>query len=102
ILFGDGPLITADTLRALQAKRQETKAAIVVAGFIAENTAAFGRLVLDDKGALTAIVETADATPEQRAIKLCNGGIMLIAGDKLMPLLDQIKDNNSKKEFYLT
>ena len=79
------------SLTHASAKRQETKAAIVVAGFEPGDTASFGRLVLDDKGALTAIVETADATPEQKQIKLCNGGIMLFAGDKIIGLLDQIK-----------
>jgi bifunctional UDP-N-acetylglucosamine pyrophosphorylase / glucosamine-1-phosphate N-acetyltransferase len=102
VLFGDGPLVTPESIRTLQQKRQETKAAIVVAGFLPEDTAAFGRLVLDDKGALTAIVETAEAMPEQKQIKLCNGGIMLFAGDKILSLLDQIKNSNSKKEFYLT
>jgi bifunctional UDP-N-acetylglucosamine pyrophosphorylase/glucosamine-1-phosphate N-acetyltransferase len=102
ILFGDGPLVTANSLLALQQKRQETKAAIVVAGFTPDDAAAFGRLVLDDKGALTSIVEYADATPAQRAIKLCNGGIMLFAGEKILPLLDQLRNDNAKKEFYLT
>jgi len=102
VLFGDGPLVTPDSLRTLQQKRQETKAAIVVAGFLPDDTAALGRLVLDDKGALTAIIETADATLEQKQIKLCNGGIMLFAGDKILGLLDQIKNDNSKKEYYLT
>jgi len=102
ILFGDSPLVTADSLRALQAKRQETKATIVIAGFIPADPASYGRLVVDPKGALAAIVEFNDATLEQRAIRLCNSGIMLIAGDKLGGLLDQLKNDNSKKEFYLT
>ena len=102
VLFGDAPLVTAEALRGLQKKRQETNAAVVVAGFTPADPAAYGRLIVDKAGHLTAIVEASDATPEQRAIKLCNGGIMLFAGGKLWPLLDQIRDDNSKKEFYLT
>ncbi len=102
VLFGDGPLVTADSLRAMQDKRSETNAAIVVAGYTPDDPGSNGRLILDAKGQLTEIVETAEATPEQRKIRLCNGGIMLFAAEKLWPLLDQLKDNNSKKEFYLT
>ncbi len=102
VLFGDAPLVTAEALRGLQTKRQETGAAIVVAGFTPPNPAPYGRLVLDTAGNLSAIVEAADASPEQRAINLCNGGIMLFAGGKLWPLLDQLRDDNAKKEFYLT
>jgi bifunctional UDP-N-acetylglucosamine pyrophosphorylase/glucosamine-1-phosphate N-acetyltransferase len=102
VLFGDAPLVTADSLRALQKKRQETKAAIVAAGFRPQDPAANGRLILDNKGQLTAIVEAADATPEQRAITLCNGGIMLFDGGKMWKFLDALTNNNVKKEFYLT
>jgi bifunctional UDP-N-acetylglucosamine pyrophosphorylase/glucosamine-1-phosphate N-acetyltransferase len=102
VLFGDAPLITPEALKNLQQRRAETNAAIVVAGFTPENPGAYGRLVLDAKGNLAGIVEAADATTEQREIRLCNGGIMLFAGDKLSGLLDQLKDNNAKKEFYLT
>lgn len=102
ILFGDAPLITATALRNLQMKRQETKAAIVVAGFVPADPSPYGRLIIDAKGNLTGIVEAKEAMPEQRAIKLCNGGVMLFAADKLLGLLDKLRDNNSKKEFYLT
>ena len=90
ILFGDAPLVTADALRTLQRKRQETSAAIVVAGFIPKDPSPYGRLMLDGQGNLTSIVEAADALPEQSAVKLWNGGIMLFAAEKLWPLLDQL------------
>ena len=102
ILFGDAPLLTADAIEKLRQKRHESKAAIVVAGFRPKDPGSYGRLQLDNKGNLKAIIEVADATKEQKEIPLCNGGIMLFAADKLGPLLEQIKDNNAKKEFYLT
>lgn len=102
VLFGDASLITADTLRAMQARRQETGAAIVVAGFTPPDPAPYGRLVTDTKGELTAIVEAADASPEISKVTLCNSGIMLFAAGQLWPLLDQLRDDNAKQEFYLT
>ena len=102
VMCGDTPLVTADALRSLKNKRQETGAAIVVAGFTPPEPGPYGRLVMDKAGHLTAIIEASDATPEQKTIRLCNGGIMLFASGKLWPLLDQLRDDNSKKEFYLT
>lgn len=102
VLFGDTPLVTAEALEALQKKRAETKADIVVAGFEPEDPGAYGRLVLNDSGNLEAIVEAKDATPRQLEIKLCNGGIMLFSPKCLWRLIDKIKNNNAKNEFYLT
>jgi len=101
VLFGDAPLVTAEALRNLQRKRIESGAAIVVAGFSPTDQAPYGRLIVES-GQLTAIVEAADATEAQRAIRLCNGGIMLFADGKLWPLLDKLRDDNAKHEFYLT
>jgi bifunctional UDP-N-acetylglucosamine pyrophosphorylase/glucosamine-1-phosphate N-acetyltransferase len=103
VIFGDTPLITANTLRSLQAKKEQKKAAIAVAGFETDEPGAYGRLVLNNDGNVDKIVEAADATPTQcEMIKLCNGGIMLFSSDKLWPLIDKLKDDNAKKEFYLT
>jgi bifunctional UDP-N-acetylglucosamine pyrophosphorylase/glucosamine-1-phosphate N-acetyltransferase len=102
VLFGDGPLITPESLRLMQRKREETGAAVVVAGFSPENPAAYGRLIIDETGNLAEIVEASEATPEQNAIKLCNGGVMLFEASKLWPMLDQLRDDNVKKEFFLT
>ena len=102
VLFGDAPLVTAGTLRDLQQKRVESGAAIVVAGFTPADPTPYGRLITDKAGHLTAIIEASDATPEQRAIGLCNGCIMLFASGKLWPLLEKLRDDNAKREFYLT
>jgi bifunctional UDP-N-acetylglucosamine pyrophosphorylase/glucosamine-1-phosphate N-acetyltransferase len=102
VLFADSPLITAASLRAMQRKRQETNASIVVAGFTPADPAAYGRLITDKSGNLSEIIETSEATSEQRAINLCNGGVMLFDAAKLWPLLDQLRDDNAKKEFFLT
>jgi len=102
VLFGDSPLVTSNSLRLLQKKREETKACVVVAGFSPEDPASYGRLVTDKNGHLSAIVEASEASPAQLAIGLCNGGIMLFDGAKLWSLLDKLTDQNAKKEFFLT
>lgn len=102
VLFGDTPLLEPATLQALRDKRQATNATIVVAGFQAVDPAAYGRLMMAKDGQLDAIIEAKDATPEQLAVTLCNGGIMLFDGTKLWSLLDALQNNNAKQEFYLT
>ncbi len=102
VLFGDTPLVTPESLQSLRGRQKETGASIVVSGFTPEDPAAYGRLIVGKPGELEAIVETADASPEQKAIRLCNGGIMLFEAAKLWPLLEKVRDDNAKKEFYLT
>ncbi len=81
ILYGDAPLVTTATLAALLAERRRAPAAAAaVLGMRPESPGAYGRLVLDRDGALAAIVEAADCTPEQRALTLCNSGLMAVDG----------------------
>jgi bifunctional UDP-N-acetylglucosamine pyrophosphorylase/glucosamine-1-phosphate N-acetyltransferase len=100
IAYGDQPLITAATLRALRARLSD--AGVAVLGFTPEHPAAYGRLILDSKGALAAIREHRDATAEERRIGLCNSGVMAVRADILRRLLPKIGSDNAKREFYLT
>tara|TARA_R110000868_G_scaffold293209_2_gene553713 strand:- start:16706 stop:18061 length:1356 start_codon:yes stop_codon:yes gene_type:complete len=101
VIFGDTPLVRAETLTGMvDACTPDTP--IVVLGFEAADPAAYGRLVLDAKGALAAIVELKDATAKQRAITLCNGGAMAIRLEHLEKLLGQLTDKNRAGEYYLT
>jgi bifunctional UDP-N-acetylglucosamine pyrophosphorylase / glucosamine-1-phosphate N-acetyltransferase len=103
VLLGDAPLVTTATLAAVLAERRRApEAAIVVAGMRPADGGAYGRLVLAPDGALEAIVEAADCTPEQRAIAVCNSGLMAIDGRRLFSLLDGIGTGNAKGERYLT
>ncbi len=103
ILYGDTPLIETATLRRMIEKRRasETCAAVVL-GFEPDDPAEYGRLVTDAAGNLTEIVEFADATPEQKAIRLCNSGVMAISGGHLESLISAIDNRNAKGEYYLT
>jgi bifunctional UDP-N-acetylglucosamine pyrophosphorylase / glucosamine-1-phosphate N-acetyltransferase len=100
IVYGDTPLIRAATLNKLRAPLA-AGAAVVVLGFRPADPSGYGRLVVDgDK--LIAIREEADTSEAEKAIGLCNGGIMALAGTHALSILDRIGDDNRKREFYLT
>ena len=103
ILFGDTPLITPETLSAMiAAKRTPTAPGVVVLGMQVEQENAYGRLILGADGTLNRIVEFNDATREERAVTLCNSGVMLVDGERLFGWLHQIGNDNAKCEYYLT
>jgi bifunctional UDP-N-acetylglucosamine pyrophosphorylase / glucosamine-1-phosphate N-acetyltransferase len=102
VVYGDTPLITAETLGRMVEERRRSDAAVVVLGMRVAPPNAYGRLVLDAAGNLDAIVEAAEASAEILALDLCNSGVMVIDGKALFPLVDRVKDDNSKGEFYLT
>ncbi len=100
VLYGDTPLVRPETLQAMLDARAHG-AAVVVLGFEAAEPGDYGRLVTDKAG-LAAIVEARDATPEQRAIRLCNSGILAADASLLFDLLAGVEPNNAKGEYYLT
>ncbi|MFN3233142.1 MAG: bifunctional UDP-N-acetylglucosamine diphosphorylase/glucosamine-1-phosphate N-acetyltransferase GlmU [Alphaproteobacteria bacterium] len=103
VAFGDTPLITRDTLdHLLDRRRADDDPTVVVLGFRPDDPAEYGRLVVGKKGKLKAIVEYRDATPDERAIGLCNSGVMVIDGRYCLSLLDAIGNENAKGEYYLT
>jgi len=101
VLYGDTPLVRAETMRAA-AGACAGGSAVSVLGFHPSHFHQYGRLITDDSGALTAIVEARDATPEQLEVNLYNSGVMAFDGRHLQGLLDQLDTNNSKGEYYLT
>jgi bifunctional UDP-N-acetylglucosamine pyrophosphorylase/glucosamine-1-phosphate N-acetyltransferase len=100
IVFADTPLIRSDTLDRMRACLAKG-AAVVVLGFRARDPTGYGRLVTDN-GRLLAIREDRDASDEERAISLCNGGLMALRGEIALEVLERIDDRNAKREFYLT
>ncbi len=108
VVFADTPLITSGLLQ--QARRvidpdNGRDAAghgdIAVIGFRSDNPFGYGRLI-EDKGQIIAIREERDASSAEKAITLCNGGLMAMRGVGALSLLDQIGNDNAKGEFYLT
>ena len=107
ILYGDVPLIKAETLeemiRVRRASCEGGKApSAVVLGFTPKDAAAYGRLVTKADGSLESIVEYKDASDDERAITLCNSGIMCVDNSLLFSMLDDVNNDNAAKEYYLT
>src|SRR5246500_2741724 len=99
VVFGDAPLISAETFERLRAPLKNG-AALAVLGFRAADPTGYGRLLAEGDH-LVAIREHADATPEERKVTLCNAGVMAFDGSKALEIIDRIGNANSKGEYYL-
>lgn len=103
IVFGDSPLITTASLqRMIDIRRQMPAVGLTFSGMRPADPARYGRMVMDDDGTLKKIVEFKDATAEEKAITLCNGGIVAADGAKLFDWLSQVGNDNAQGEYYLT
>ena len=100
IVYGDTPFIRPATLKRLRAALA-ANAAVAVLGFRPADPAGYGRLIVAG-GKLIAIREEADASAGERAIDLCNGGIMALSGAQALAILERIGAHNRKGEYYLT
>ena len=100
VVFGDTPLITPATLERLRGAVAHG-AAVAVLGFRPADPTGYGRLVVED-GQLVAIREEKDASAAERALTLCNAGVMALDGRQALAILDRIDDRNAKREFYLS
>ena len=119
VLYGDTPFIGAGALGRM-ARARARGADVVVLGFEAADPGRYGRLVTDasarngdedgmqdsvqDGGEerLLRIVEFKDAGPAERAIRLCNSGVVMADSALLWDLIDAVGDDNAAGEFYLT
>lgn len=101
VLFGDGPLIRPATLENMKG-RITAGSDLAVLGFEAADPTGYGRLIVDKDGHLTAIREEKDANAEERAVTLCNSGVMSFKAPVLRDVIGRIDNKNSQQEFYLT
>ena len=102
VLNGDVPALTVDLIRALVDTHRSEGAAATVLAFEPEDTRSYGRIVRDASGRLARIVEAADASPEERALREVNSGIYVFRADKLWPVLDRLEPHNAQGELYVT
>ncbi len=100
VIFADTPLVRAETLRKLRGTLADG-AAVAVLGFKAADPSGYGRL-LTRGDELVAIREHSDATPEERKIGFCNGGLMALSGRHALAMLERIGNANAKAEYYLS
>ena len=101
VLYADNPLITAETLRRLIARRRAPDTGLALLAMRPCDPGRYGRIVARD-GRVERIVEWADASPAQRAIDLCNAGVLCAAAGDLACWLDAVGRDNAKGEYYLT
>ena len=99
VLYADNPLIRPDTLRRLRAAR--TEAGLVLLAMRPAEPGQYGR-VLTAGDTVERIVEWADATEAERAVGLCNAGVICAAAPDLERWLRAVRNDNSKGEYYLT
>ncbi len=102
ILAGDGPLIRGEVLRTLHNAHTEDNAAASMATAVLDDPTGYGRVVRDARGEFVEIVEQADATPQQREIREVFPSYYCIKADALLLALSKLKNENAKREYYLT
>jgi bifunctional UDP-N-acetylglucosamine pyrophosphorylase / glucosamine-1-phosphate N-acetyltransferase len=102
VLSGDTPLLTTELLSSLVDAHRGSGAAATVLSFVPDDIRSYGRIVRNETGDLVAIVEAADASPEELAIQEANSSIYVFRADALWPALAELKPANAQGELYLT
>ena len=102
VLDAAAPLLTPALLEELVAAHARERADVTVLTIEPDEPLPYGRVVRGDDGSVQAIVEEADATPEQRAIRELNTSIYVFEADALWRALEQLDDGNAQGELYLT
>jgi bifunctional UDP-N-acetylglucosamine pyrophosphorylase/glucosamine-1-phosphate N-acetyltransferase len=102
VLYGDTPFVEADTLeRMLDRLDGGDGPGVVVLGSCPEDPAAYGRIILGQGDSIAKMVEYRDATEEERAVRLCNSGMMAVRAPDLFRWLDKVGNDNAAGEYYL-
>ena len=99
VIYGDTPFLGGETLARMEAGLES--ADIIVLGFEADDPARYGRLITRGD-VLERIVEWKDATAEERAVTLCNSGVIAARAPLLFELLGGVTNENAAGEYYLT
>ena len=99
ITYGDVPLVRAETLQNMVARCANN---LVLLTATLDDPSGYGRIIRDDAGAVQAIVEQKDASPEQLAVREVNTGMMALPAKYLRDWLPKLSANNAQGEYYLT
>jgi bifunctional UDP-N-acetylglucosamine pyrophosphorylase/glucosamine-1-phosphate N-acetyltransferase len=102
ILYGDTPLVEAKTMSHMLSRLNAPDApAVVVVGFRPDDPAAYGRILASADGTIEKMVEHKDASEAERAVNLCNSGLMAARAEDLFRLLGKVGNDNAAGEYYL-
>lgn len=99
VLYGDTPFVSPETLEELMSAAEG--ADVVVLGFEAADPGRYGRLIMDGLS-LERIVEFKDTTEAERAVTLCNSGVIACNSELLFDLIAAVDNENAAGEYYLT
>jgi bifunctional UDP-N-acetylglucosamine pyrophosphorylase/glucosamine-1-phosphate N-acetyltransferase len=102
VLYADNPLISAETLRRLLARRAEAGVGLALLAMRPADPGRYGRVALDPSGDVLRVVEWADADAAERGIGLCNAGVVCAPAADLLRWLRALRNDNAKGEYYLT
>jgi bifunctional UDP-N-acetylglucosamine pyrophosphorylase / glucosamine-1-phosphate N-acetyltransferase len=100
ILFGDVPFVSTETMQRMLDRLAATDGA-VVAAFRPDDPKHYGRILAGPDGGIVKMVEYKDASEAERALDLCNSGLMAVRAAQLWPLLAQVGNANAAGEYYL-
>ena len=102
ILYADTPFVTDETLRRmLERLAQADDPGVVVMAISPDDGKAYGRVILEGGDRIAKMVEFKDASAEERAVRLCNSGMMAVGAGDLFGWIDQVGNDNVAGEFYL-
>src|SRR5689334_18086032 len=102
ILYGDTPFVEAETLRRMIDRLNgDGGPGVVVLASYQDDPAKYGRILLGEGDRIAKMVEYRDATEEERAVKLCNSGMMAVRAGDLFRWLGDIGNDNAAGEYYL-
>jgi len=102
VVNGDVPLLRPETLQRLLATHRERGTAATLLTVVLDDPGAYGRVVRDDTGGVSAIVEAKDATDDVRGIREINAGLYAFEVPALLGVLGKLRPQNAQGEFYLT
>ncbi|WP_114228229.1 MULTISPECIES: bifunctional UDP-N-acetylglucosamine diphosphorylase/glucosamine-1-phosphate N-acetyltransferase GlmU [Sphingomonas] len=102
ILYGDTPFVAAETLSAMRERLEAADApGVVVLASSPDDPGAYGRVILGEGDEIARMVEYKDANPAERAVRLCNSGMMAVRKGDLFRWLGQVGNANAAGEYYL-
>ena len=102
ILYGDTPFVEAETLRRMLDRLDgDDGPGVVVLGSCPPDPLKYGRIILGERDRIAKMVEYKDASEEERAVRLCNSGMMAIRARDLFRWLGQVGNDNAAQEYYL-
>lgn len=102
VLYGDVPLLKADTLMKCINTHKRNAGAITVMTAVLENPGGYGRIVRANGEWVQKIIEERDASPQEMGIKEVNTGIYCVDSPFLFEALKQVETDNAQGEYYLT